>query len=172
MTQPMTPREKVAEIVESAILRHFPSAVISDTLDDASDILTALSGSGDHAELARLAERCTTGDPWYKEGDLRGRQTFEQFLPQDRAFIAAANPATVLALIAENAALRASVVKANDGFEEYERRFYLEQDRATEAERKLAEADQVIREISETTQITRVRHLARTFLSSTEAERG
>lgn len=43
--------------------------------------------------------------------------------------------------------------------------------RAAEAERKLAEAEQVIREISETAQITRVRHLARTFLSK-EAERG
>ena len=49
--------------------------------------------------LEALARRCTSGDPWYKEGDLCGRQTFGQFLAQDRAFIAAANPETILALI-------------------------------------------------------------------------
>ncbi len=44
------------------------------------------------------------------------------------------------ALIAEVAALRSSLTKANDGFEKYERKFYLEQDAREEAERKLAEA--------------------------------
>jgi|GEM_PF-1933463 len=71
--------------------------------------------SGDHAELARLVD-----DPAMDFGGF-GRSG-------------------VKALIAENAALRASVVKANDGFEEYERKFYLEQDAREEAERKLAEA--------------------------------
>lgn len=51
-------------------------------------------------KLEALANRCTSGDPWYKEGDLCGRQTFDQFIPQDRAFIAAASPATILDLIA------------------------------------------------------------------------
>lgn len=51
-------------------------------------------------KLEALADRCTGGDPWYKEGDLCGRQTFDQFIPQDRAFIAAANPATIKSLIA------------------------------------------------------------------------
>ena len=122
---------------------------------------TALaSGSGDHAELARLAEEAGNG-AWIADGDCvefahpeaRGHPiavtnhegTYPDSLGRAfAAFIAAANPATVLALLAENAALRASVVKANDGFEEYERRFYLEQERATEAERKLAEAVEVI----------------------------
>lgn len=51
-------------------------------------------------KLEALAKRCTSGDPWYTEGDLCGRQTFGQFLTQDRAFIAAANPSAILDLIA------------------------------------------------------------------------
>ena len=51
-------------------------------------------------KLEALADRCMSGDPWYKEGDLCGRQTFGQFLTQDRAFIAAANPAAIKSLIA------------------------------------------------------------------------
>ncbi len=51
--------------------------------------------------LEKLADRCSFGDPWYTEENLLGRQNFGQFLPQDRAFIAAANPATIKALIAE-----------------------------------------------------------------------
>lgn len=125
MTPPMTPREKV---VFKQPCEHCQRMTTVD--------LTALaSGSGDHAELARLAEAATRG-PWVcKEGstsypecddkdfwsvvlspagkeivtlheryasksDDRGDYDF------DAAFIAAANPATVLALLAENAALR------------------------------------------------------------------
>lgn len=51
--------------------------------------------------LEKLADRCSFGDPWYTEENLLGRQNFGQFLPQDRAFIAAANPATMKALISE-----------------------------------------------------------------------
>ena len=51
--------------------------------------------------LEKLADRCSFGDPWYTEENLLGRQNFGQFLPQDRAFIAAANPATIKAMIAE-----------------------------------------------------------------------
>jgi hypothetical protein len=51
--------------------------------------------------LEKLADRCSFGDPWYTEENLLGRQNFGQFLPQDRAFIAAANPATIKALTAE-----------------------------------------------------------------------
>lgn len=42
--------------------------------------------------LEKLTDRCSFGDPWYTEENLLGRQNFGQFLPQDRAFIAAANP--------------------------------------------------------------------------------
>jgi len=76
---------------------------------------TALaSGSGDHAELARLAEaakRVRRDAVGRLDGDDAHRIWF--------AFLDSVSPATVLALLAENAALRA----AN-----------------TEAERKLAEA--------------------------------
>jgi hypothetical protein len=51
--------------------------------------------------LEKLADRCSFGDPWYTEENLLGRQNFGQFLLQDRAFIAAANPATIKALVAE-----------------------------------------------------------------------
>ena len=89
---------------------------------------TALaSGSGDHAELAK---------------SLRSSKR-ERHGIYGRVLVNPDGPSAADALedlLAENAALRASVVKANDGFEEYERRFYLEQERATEAERKLAEA--------------------------------
>lgn len=64
--------------------------------------------------LEKLADRCSFGDPWYTEENLLGRQNFGQFLPQDRAFIAAANPATVLALIAENAALRGDAERSEN----------------------------------------------------------
>lgn len=87
----------------------------------------------DHAELARLAEAATKG-PWHRGNNDNGSSQGEMSVwpdPQmrggiiarcgwqmpwdgwheqpakDAAFIAAANPATVLALLAENAALRA-----------------------------------------------------------------
>lgn len=59
--------------------------------------------------LEKLADRCSFGDPWYTEENLLGRQNFGQFLPQDRAFIAAANPATIKALIAELKEARSTV---------------------------------------------------------------
>lgn len=80
---------------------------------------TALASSGDHAELAGLAEAATPG-PWETHPEAFSPRTFvipthhasddpavgSVLSRQDAAFIAAANPATVLALIAENAALR------------------------------------------------------------------
>ncbi|WP_303713342.1 hypothetical protein [Brevundimonas naejangsanensis] len=156
MPETMSPREKVARAVYDTVTRfdgdtvgtHLGLSAMIDaaapTVDDerrivksvcddiADSILTALaSGSGDHAELARLAD------------DLRKFEhhavgSLKIGMDEVRRIIAACDAHA--ALLAENAALRASVVKANDGFEEYERRFYLEQERATEAERKLAEA--------------------------------
>lgn len=206
---PLAPREKVARIVahhpdifsDDPIARHRAASPFTvevqqqKALNKADAILTALaSGSGDHAELARMAEAATPG-PWsYRDmtpntygpafvdsaevqslaicGEAVGLSETHGFCLQvdsevrmaNAAFIVAANPATVLALLAEIAALRAERI-AKDL--EIGRVIF----RATEAERKLAEADQVIHEISETAQITRVHHLARTFLSK-EAERG
>ena len=125
---------------------------------------TALaSGSGDHAELARLKaamsksndEICQSlgkalGYPWFKDDqrNFPGATEENGVCVGDHVAESIADEAAsrISALLAENAALRASVVKANDGFEEYERRFYLEQERATEAERKLAEAVGLLRE--------------------------
>lgn len=180
MTQPMTPREKVEHHVKEAVLaasvdvpakfakRVEMRKMISASTTDA--ILAALaSGSGDHAELARLAE-AVLHDPQY----------------DGHSFAAAANPAAVLALIAEIAALTDALERAG----QYQTQF---RNRATEAERKLAEARGLLEPFSEAAENldddTRdhdhiwelpaamtidAGHLrvARTFLSSTEAERG
>lgn len=161
MTHPLTPREKVepslSDLLRQAVdtmkswtpeqrEAHFEAqkkAWVAAEMafgDEGTRVVTALaSGSGDHAELARLAERCTSGDPWYKDGDLRGRQSFGQFLSQDRAFIAAASPATVLALLAENAALRAERTFQIEQKEGAEDALFDGMSRATEAERALSE---------------------------------
>ena len=153
--------------------------------DHSAPITALASGSGDHAELARLAEAATRG-PWVSEHSVdewgvsviasnetghisnptrgqvchvsvvAGASGDDPDLAQaNAAFIAAANPATVLALLAEIAALRAACDNANghwkktqaawsevleatgckDGGELVDRAT-----RATEAERKLAEA--------------------------------
>lgn len=185
MTHPLTPREKVAlkpcpfcggtATRYTAIASH-PNRQVSCGTCGASafDIKwnrrTALaSGSGDHAELARLAEAATPG-PWFRghneHGSSQGEMSvwpdagmvggviakcgwqapwdgwFEQ-PAKDAAFIAAANPATVLALIAEVAALRAKIDAHRQTIaDDTARMITLGQkaDRATEAERKLAEA--------------------------------
>ncbi len=64
--------------------------------------------------LEKLADRCSFGDPWYTEENLLGRQNFGQFLPQDRAFIAAANPATIKALIADLAEAKRLLAESVD----------------------------------------------------------
>lgn len=142
MTHPLTPREKpLGQIAYDGWAQGLPGCEWDNQTETqkrawskaADAILTALaSGSGDHAELARLAE-AALHDPQY----------------DGHSFETAANPATVLALIAENAALRSSLTKANDGFEEYERKFYLEQHAREEAERKLAEAVGLLRKFSD-----------------------
>ena len=158
MTHPLTPREIVAQTVYDTVTRfdgdtvgtHLGLSSMIDasalTVDDersivmsvcediADSVLTALaSGSGDHAELARLAEAATPGEwrAWvtrrrqpeiYTDGGPEGQNdkiASGVLRKEDAAFIAAANPAVVLDLLAEIAALRAE---------------------NTEAERKLAEA--------------------------------
>jgi len=168
MTHPLTPREKVAEIIKEKVAGpHFtdPSfsvAMEQDRLAAADAILTALaSGSGDHAELIgvlradRLPE-CSFDDG--KTWELDGVGVAETF---SRAADA------LEALLAENAALREQV--------KFEKQVaYDENERWREAERKLAEAVGLLRESlapgsfeGETEINTRIR----TFLSK-EAERG
>lgn len=210
MTHPITPREKVERIIKEKVSGpHFtdPSffvAMEQDRFAAADSILTALaSGSGDHAELARLAEAAKRQEINFAFSTQAGAD-----------FAKAANPATVLALLAENAALREresdavhaerqrgqGVINERDQWivdliwqrdanaeraTEAERALSehriaadllvssLKSDKA-EAERKLAEAVQVIRDVAETpyTGTDWPRSRAATYLASKEAERG
>lgn len=190
MTHPLTPREKVADdllffklkdlITEQSEGEWDDAMIARDALHFANhlrplfDRCTALaSGSGDHAELARLAEAATPG-PWKgrQPAYSEGAAYIESELPcinglsawfsvaivpapspeelgysdgaidsdANAAFIAAANPATVLALLAEIAALRAEHVHLVEQKEGAEDALFNALSRATEAERKLAEA--------------------------------
>jgi hypothetical protein len=134
----MTPREKV---VFKQPCEHCQRMTTVD--------LTALaSGSGDHAELEAVAEEATAG-PWNYEGvgyaddggQFREVTSSAEIIfgeygcvsEANAAFIAAANPATVLALLAENAALRERLETARIARAAHNRQH-------GEAERKLAEA--------------------------------
>lgn len=120
----LTPRENLMRPI--AGIENRTAQEVFDIMSDRFRAhLTALaSGSGDHAELARLAEAAIASGV---DGRLPATSS------ELSAFSAAANPATVLALISEIAALNdygRSVAKEALGY----------RDRATEAERKLAEA--------------------------------
>ncbi len=232
--RPVVSASKEADRVTDAIL----TALASGSGDQLSKNPGELK-PGDHAELARLAEAATPG-PWKACGtiyehmncEVRGGEKGEgQAIAQvwdgpnafkDGQFIAAANPATVLALIAENQALRGERDAAQSGVEAWahvcesleahlqdrvamqdvsnpERYLSIlrsniarvqkdsEQiraarwadhrrstDRATEAERKLAEARGWIEKLDcECDPSWSSRQCGRcTFISSTEAERG
>ncbi len=159
MTHPLTPREKVARAVYDTVTRfdgdtvgtHLGLSAMIDaaapTVDDerrivksvcddiADSILTALaSGSGDHAELARLAD------------DLRKFEhhavgSLKIGMDEVRRIIAACDAHA--ALIAENAALREKVkFEIKLSVDNYVRATA----RATEAERKLAEAVELLKQ--------------------------
>ncbi len=163
---PLTPREKVARCIvgprnpvpdNSKFTLDQPRQVKwgaasesekSDALWAADAILTALaSGSGDRAELARLADMAD----WMADGDPGANGSVLL-----SASVAAEHAADLKALIAENAALRASEMAALKECSEWARKAgeaigKLEtseaagivegwRDRATEAEHKLAEA--------------------------------
>ena len=170
MPETMSPREKVAAVLDPEIWADdmpVPTrAAVTDfharrkaSVIKADAILTALaSGSGDHAELAGLAVVAT-------DAASLGDGLQEAALTR---FQAHANPATVLALLAENAALRAEsesartvVAWANNSLfgscgyfhgDPYDglhlaRPIEALKDRATEAERKLAEAVGLLRDL-------------------------
>ena len=146
-------------------------------MGDRNDRRTALaSGSGDHAELARLAVVAT-------DAASLGDGLQEAALTR---FQAHANPAAVLALIAVVAALRGEnetlttagiieVAVRNPSVADYVQHW---EGRTTEAERKLAEAVGLLERIGFTPDgedglsLSECVTLARTFLSSKEAERG
>ena len=198
MTHPLTPREKVAQIIKEKVSGpHFtdPSffvAMEQDRFAAADAILTALaSGSGDHAELARLAEAATPG-PWHSAGGYltvrdpdgsfsgtiyhleemgqRGPDLPFQAVPfarsADAAFIAAANPATILVLLAENAALGSELVELREHRVTADLLVSTIKADKAEVERKLAEAvglnhltdDQIFAAINAAVTITRDRN--------------
>ncbi|GEM_PF-6453696 len=129
--------------------------------------MTAL-GSGDHVELARLADAATKG-PWQWVGDdLRSLSSSHSvivdggydgmWIPSDvdAAFIAAANPATVLALLAEIAALRSELDqarslhhRATDRSRHWEIAALRAEARADQSKRRLAHAEGLLKRIAE-----------------------
>ncbi len=161
MPETMSPREKVAKCIigprnpvpDSSKFTLYQLRQVkwnaasesekSDALWAADAILTALaSGSGDHSELEYYGYRA------FNAG-IGCCHLVANPGPNDTNPEPLVTAASSKALLAENAALRGSLTKANDGFEEYERKFYLEQDAREEAERKLAEAVATLKEIAE-----------------------
>ena len=153
MTQPMTLREKVARMVSLKCWEFYDRHAadprmkaeinheVAPSLQLTDAILTALaSGSGDHAELARLAEIAAAVESGAGNG-ISFREEGAVTLAAD-----------IRALIAENAALRSERDRAEGRIRDLAAMFgvcdggrYLNDwkahcDRATEAERKLAEA--------------------------------
>lgn len=197
MIHPLTPREKVAAILDPEIWADdipVPTrAAVTDfharrqaSIVKADAILTALaSGSGDHsggvtnmgdhAELARLAEAAKNEWPegkWFRDYELEYGER-GQVDKVDAAFIAAANPAAVLALLAENAALRERNECLERVSSEQSVRVMRQATRATEAERKLAEAREWIGKLDcECDPAWSSRQCGRCTFLSKEAERG
>lgn len=185
MTHPLTPREKVAAAIEKFAKEM--GDIVGNEYGYAEAILTALaSGSGDHAELARLAEAATPGAwrAWitrrrqpeiYTDGgpeDQNDKIASGVLRKEDAAFIAAANPATVLALLAENAALRSDNAALREHRITADLLVSTLKADKKEAERKLAEAVGLLRGVdggAATEDWWRVK--VRTFLSK-EAGRG
>lgn len=195
MTQPMTPREKVARMVSPKCWEFYDRHAadprmkaeinheVAPSLQLTDAILTALvSGSGDHAELARKLRARAESIVETPLGPFRSSKG--RLRNPDGPSAADA----LEALIAEIAALRG---ERDRNWEEYlaERQSrmehgsreagYLDQigrlnSRATEAERKLAEARGWIKKLDcECDPAWSTRQCGRcTFLSSTEAERG
>ena len=141
MDHPLTPREKVAkEIVDrtgvgTLGLTYEASRTLA--LDIADAILTALaSGSGDHAELARLADMAD----WMADGDPGANGSVLL-----SASVASEHASDLKALLAENAVLRAKIqTEIKLSVDNYVRATA----RATEAERKLAEAVGLLRDLA------------------------
>jgi len=126
MTIPFSTQERAALQVEIADL------ILAD-LDKATAPTAALASSGDHAELARLAEEAIAQKGRWDE------------IYHINLFNAAANPATVLALIAEVAALREDLNRKHEACQIAQDQAMENGSRAREAERKLAEAKELMR---------------------------
>jgi len=155
MDRPLTPREKVEQAVKDAIredasvglqmtltprfMRGLVDRVLAATsvvdhetgfVSDKSSALA--SGSGDHAELARLADDLRKFEH-HAVGSLKIDMT------EVRRIIAACDAHA--ALLAENAALREDRDQWRNWYRKASVEINAQDDRATEAERKLAEEE-------------------------------
>lgn len=185
MTPPMTPREKVEPCYECGSTERIGTACAPCNPD-----LTALApGSGDHAGLARAIERLLPigihETPDYAEVSFGECQA--QAMTMEPETWLALNQ--LPALLAENAALRAERDRIAEELHG-EINYAAEQSvRATEAERKLAEAVEVIRDVDRAARqaasmndagytvtvertATHIYGITDAFLFSKEAERG
>ena len=174
MTHTLTPREKpLGQVAYEGWAQGLPGCEWSNQTETqkrawskaAYAILTALaSGSGDHAELARLAESLM--EDARKVADMpRNDKRDEQ------AGYSALASVALTSLLAENAALR---VLADDAAKHSMRqtdKLLAMHDRATEAERKLAEADRLLERIANDPTWDGPSS-ARLYFLSKEAERG
>jgi len=177
LTHPLTPREKVARIISGAEVRvEYDSvgrqyAFVRDAVGTADTILTALaSDSGDHAELVLMAnaalEICS--DDVLVVGGTRR-------IHADNIILYVKNG--VDALLAEIAALREKEMTWIKVAERSQEDRIRADARATEAERKLAEAVGLLREWSNRDPqlpglgLLRLQQRTDHFLSK-EAERG
>lgn len=155
MPETMSPREKVAEIVRNAFLPYLPEpfegAKWQDVIDATSErILAALASSGDHAELARLAEARMAYKPAPDTATSRAEEAAlassdsARFRKLDGDFRAAFTPAVCSTLLAEIAALRETADVSRADRKMLSDMAVQNAARATEAERKLAEADKAL----------------------------
>lgn len=122
----------------------------------------------DHAELARLAEAATLGKWQNGIDDCEGvvaiaehagnviclppsddMQASLEFWPRNAAFIAAAQPSTVLALLSEIAALRGDLTVSRDDLDQLQAHFRQRDREATQAERQRDEAVGLLRELAD-----------------------
>lgn len=148
MTRPLTTREKDADA----------DRLCDKVQAEYPNILTALaSGSGDHAELVLMANAALEiySDDVLVVGGTRR-------IHADNIILYVKNG--VDALLAENAALKYEVQNGNEHLEFWETR-------ATEAERKLAEADRLLERIANDPTWDGPSS-ARLYCLSKEAERG
>lgn len=114
MPEAMSPREKVAELIYDRLGIGSDNESVEQV---SGEILAALASSGDHAELARLADEAA-----------------------DFGVPAKVDPAVLNALIAEVAALREDLNHKHEACQIAQDQAMENGSRAREAERKLAEA--------------------------------
>lgn len=170
--EPLSPHQYSAE--EQVAVWNRRTALASGSGDHSGGV-TDMIGSGDHAELAR-GKACgdrmiATADalmPWLKNYPPSTRR--ERAIEAANAAIAAScGP-----LLAEIAALGSKLDDVSEQCGRWIAAHDEQSERAAEAERKLAEAEAVIRDIAETpyTGSDWPRSRAATHLASKEAERG